>query len=100
LYKGRNQPPRANTGSAFYASDQKRKNVSSHDKGWCVLTRKENVTSQQKFRLRDLFRYNLQTVRTYLLREKFQQFWEYNSPRWAGNPFPRTEHMAVGWLPT
>jgi transposase len=52
--------------------------------GWCVLKRKENLTSQQKFRLRDLLRYNLQTVRAYLLKENFPQFWEYNSPTWAG----------------
>src|SRR5438477_11110748 len=45
---------------------------------WCVLKRKENLTSQQKFRLRDLLQYNLQTVRAYLLKEDFQQFWEYN----------------------
>jgi transposase len=51
---------------------------------WCVLKRKENLTSQQKFRLRDLLRYNLQTVRAYLLKEDFQQFWDYNSPTWAG----------------
>ena len=51
---------------------------------WCVLKRKENLTSQQKFRLRDLLRYNLQTVRAYLLKEDFQQFWEYNSLTWAG----------------
>jgi transposase len=51
---------------------------------WCVLKRKENLTSQQKLRLRDLLRYNLQTVRAYLLKEDFQQFWEYNSPTWAG----------------
>jgi transposase len=51
---------------------------------WCVLKRKENLTSQQKLRLRDLVRYNLQTVRAYLLKEDFQQFWNYNSPRWAG----------------
>jgi transposase len=51
---------------------------------WCVLKRKENLTSQQRFRLRDLLRYNLQTVRAYLLKEDFQQFWEYNSPTWAG----------------
>ena len=51
---------------------------------WCVLKRKENLTPQQKFRLRDLLRYNLQTVRAYLLKEDFQQFWEYNSPLWAG----------------
>jgi transposase len=51
---------------------------------WCVLKRKENLTPPQKFRLRDLLRYNLQTVRAYLLKEDFQQFWEYNSPTWAG----------------
>jgi transposase len=51
---------------------------------WCVLKRQENLTPQQKFRLRDLLRYNLQTVRAYLLKEDFQQFWEYDSPTWAG----------------
>ncbi len=51
---------------------------------WCVLKRRENLTSPQKFRLRDLLRYNLQTVRAYLLKEDFQQFWNYNSPTWAG----------------
>ena len=51
---------------------------------WCVLKRKDNLTPQQKFRLRDLLRYNLQTVRAYLLKEDFQQFWQYNSPTWAG----------------
>jgi hypothetical protein len=35
---------------------------------WCVLKRKQNLTSQQKFRLRDLLRHNLQTVRAYLLK--------------------------------
>ncbi len=50
---------------------------------WCVLKRKENLTSQQRFRLRDLLRYNLKTVRAYLLKEDFQQFWEYDSPTWA-----------------
>jgi transposase len=50
---------------------------------WCVLKRKANLTGKQKFRLRDLLRYNLQTVRAYLLKEDFQQFWEYNSPTWA-----------------
>jgi transposase len=51
---------------------------------WCVLKRKENLTANQQLRLRDLLRYNLQTVRAYLLKEDFQQFWQYNSPRWAG----------------
>jgi transposase len=52
---------------------------------WCVLKRKANLTGKQKFRLRDLLRYNLQTVRAYLLKEDFQQFWEYNSPTWAAS---------------
>jgi transposase len=51
---------------------------------WCVLKRKENLNAKQQFRLRDLLRYNLQTVRAYLLKEDFQQFWTYNSPHWAG----------------
>jgi transposase len=34
--------------------------------------------------LRDLLRYNLKTVRAYLLKEAFQQLWEYSSPAWAG----------------
>jgi transposase len=51
---------------------------------WCVLKRKDNLTPKQKLRLRDLLRYNLQTVRAYLLKEDFQQFWKYNSPHWAG----------------
>jgi transposase len=50
---------------------------------WCVLKRKHNLTPQQQFRLRDLLRYNLRTVRTYLLKEDFQQLWEYDSPTWA-----------------
>lgn len=51
---------------------------------WCVLKRKSNLTDHQRFRLRDLLRYNLKTVRAYLLKEDFQQFWEYDSPTWAG----------------
>jgi hypothetical protein len=49
-----------------------------------VLKRRANLIGQQRFRLRDLLRYNLQTVRAYLLKEDFQQFWEYESPSWAG----------------
>jgi transposase len=29
-------------------------------------------------------RYNLKTVRAYLLKEDFQQLWDYDSPAWAG----------------
>jgi transposase len=51
---------------------------------WLLLKRKGNLKQEQKGRLRDLLSYNLRTVRAYLLKEDFQQFWEYTSPTWAG----------------
>ena len=51
---------------------------------WCLLKRKTNLSGTQRLRLRDLLRYNLKTVRAYLLKEDFQQFWDYDSPTWAG----------------
>jgi transposase len=51
---------------------------------WLLLKREENLKIDQRFRLRDLLRYNLRTVRAYLLKEAFQQLWDYNSPTWAG----------------
>ena len=51
---------------------------------WLLLKRPNNLIGEQRFRLRDLLRYNLKTVRAYLLKEVFQQLWDYNSPTWAG----------------
>jgi len=51
---------------------------------WCLLKRQENLTDHQRIRLRDILRYNLKSVRAYLLKEDFQQFWDYTSPTWAG----------------
>jgi transposase len=51
---------------------------------WLLLKREENLQTEQRFRLRDLLRYNLKTVRAYLMKETFQQLWDYNSPAWAG----------------
>jgi transposase len=51
---------------------------------WLLLKREDNLKVEQRFRLRDLLRYNLKTVRAYLLTEAFQQLWDYNSPAWAG----------------
>jgi transposase len=50
---------------------------------WLLLKRQENLKAEQRFRLRDLLRYNLKTVRAYILKEAFQQLWDYNSPTWA-----------------
>jgi transposase len=51
---------------------------------WLLLKREDNLKTEQRFRLRDLLRYNLKSVRAYLLKEAFQQLWDYNSPFWAG----------------
>ena len=51
---------------------------------WCLLKRPENLTDKQTVRLSELLKYNLRTVRAYLLREEFQRLWEYNSAWWAG----------------
>ena len=51
---------------------------------WCLLKRPENLTGAQSVKLADLVRHNLKTVRSYLLKEDFQFFWEYKSPHWAG----------------
>jgi transposase len=50
---------------------------------WLWLKRVWNLTTNQAVKLKDLLRYNLQTVRAYLLKEDFHQFWEYRSAGWA-----------------
>lgn len=51
---------------------------------WCLLKRKENLTTKQGIKLEELLNYNLKSVRSYLLKEEFYRFWEYVSPHWAG----------------
>ena len=51
---------------------------------WFVLKNRSNLNDKQRIGLRDLLRYNLKTVRAYLLKEQFQFFWDYDSPAWAG----------------
>ena len=63
--------------------ENKREAVLSKSR-WCFLKRPENLTEKQEVRLRDLLAMNLRTVRAYLLKESFQQFWEYVRPSWAG----------------
>jgi len=42
---------------------------------WCLLKRPENRTEKQTAKLNELLAINLKTVRAYLLKEDFQQFW-------------------------
>ena len=48
-----------------------------------AFSRGPTLTPQQKLKLKDLVRYNLQSVRAYLLKEDFQQLWNYQSTAWA-----------------
>jgi transposase len=50
---------------------------------WCLLKRPENLTRKQTVKLAELLKYNLRTVRSYLLREDFQRFWTYQYVGWA-----------------
>jgi transposase len=50
---------------------------------WCLLKREENLTEKQAVKLSELLQYNLQSVRSRLMREDFQRFWEYCYPACA-----------------
>lgn len=50
---------------------------------YCWLKNEENMTESQTKKLIDVLRYDLKTVRAYLLKESFQAFWQYTSPYWA-----------------
>lgn len=50
---------------------------------WCLLKRRENLTEKETVKLAELLQYNLKSVRSHLLREDFQRFWEYRRAGWA-----------------
>jgi transposase len=51
---------------------------------WCLLKNPINLTDKQKVKLKDLLACNLKSIRAYLLKEDFQNFWDYSSATWAG----------------
>ena len=51
---------------------------------WCLLKRPANLTEKQTVKLAEVLKYNLRTVRAYLLREEFQLLWGYTYAAWAG----------------
>jgi transposase len=51
---------------------------------FCLLKRPENLTDKQEVTLATLLRFNLRTVRAYLLKEDFQSFWDFMTPTVAG----------------
>ena len=51
---------------------------------WCFLKNPVNLTDKQRAKLSDVLRYDLRSVRAYLLKESLRFFWTYTSPFWAG----------------
>jgi transposase len=51
---------------------------------WWFLKKPIHLTVRQVEKLGNVLQYNLKTVRSYLLKEDFQSFWEYKSAGWAG----------------
>jgi transposase len=62
---------------------------------WLLLKRPENLTRDERGRLRELVTINLRSVRAYLLKEAFQHFWTYRSPDWARGFLARWTAMAM-----
>jgi transposase len=53
---------------------------------WILLKNPDKFTVKQRGRLRELLKCNLRSVKAYLLKQQFQQFWTYKAV-WAGNRF-------------
>ena len=51
---------------------------------WCWLKRPENLSEKQSATLDNIVQFNLKTVKSYILKEDFQNFWTYTSAAWAG----------------
>lgn len=50
---------------------------------WLLLKHPENLTDKQAVKMSELLQYNLKSVRSYLMKEDFQQFWQYTYVAWA-----------------
>ena len=44
----------------------------------------KNLDEDQEVSMKELLKYNLKTMKAYLLKEEFSLFWTYSSPAWAG----------------
>lgn len=71
------------------ASEHKKLTANGYDSilfksRWLLLKNKKNLDEDQGISLRELLKYNLKTMRAYLLKEEFNQLWGYSSSVWAG----------------
>lgn len=53
-------------------------------KRWLLLRKRSRLDEEQSCTLKKILKYNLKTLRAYLLKEDFDQLWGYSSPVWAG----------------
>jgi transposase len=51
---------------------------------WLLLRNRKNLKEDQEVSMKKLLKYNLKTMKAYLLKEEFSLFWTYSSPAWAG----------------
>jgi len=63
---------------------------------WVLLKRKENLTGKQFRRLTELMRVNNSTVRGYLLKESFQDFYRFES--WQQHWSPIAHSCSTGFV--
>jgi transposase len=56
---------------------------------WCLLKNKKNRSRSQIAKLHELVKYNLKTMRCFLLKEAFQHLWTYKT-RWGAARFLKT----------
>lgn len=67
---------------------------------WVLLKKVVNLTQKQTRKLSELLKINLTSVKAYLLKEDFQQFWTYQSTAWADKFLEdwatRTMHSKIG----
>ena len=58
---------------------------------WLLPKRRENMSTDERGRLRELLRIKLRSVRACLLKEQFQHFSDYSSSLWAAEEPYRAE---------
>jgi transposase len=51
---------------------------------WLLLKRRKRLSGRQRLKLREILKWDLRTVRAYILVEGLQAMWEYRSPTHAG----------------
>ena len=62
---------------------------------WLLLSRFKRVRGKRRDSLNQLLRRNLATVRAYILKENFVQFWRYRHPTWVKYFFDYWTHAAL-----